>query len=116
MNKLKPLKVKLTGRKKYSRLLGGIPFSAGLRSGYVRLKPKEEVGQHSTEAKEEALVIFEGKAKISFERHSVFYVSKNSFVYIPPHTRHNVKNVGNNILKYVYMVTPIRKPDKERID
>jgi oxalate decarboxylase/phosphoglucose isomerase-like protein (cupin superfamily) len=28
-------------------------------------------------------------------------------VYIPPATRHNVKNTGDKILEYVYVVAPI---------
>ena len=109
MDKLKPLRVKLTGNKKYLRLLGGSPDTAGLRSGYVRLKPKEEIGHHSTESKEEVLVILEGKAKVCFDRNPSILSAGNSFVYIPPHTGHNVINVGNTVLKYIYIVTPVTK-------
>lgn len=112
MSKLKPLKVKLTGKNKYLRLLGGSPDSAGLRSGYVKLKPKAEIGHHSTDSKEEALVILEGKAKISFDRYPAFCVAENSFVYIPPHTEHNVRNIGKTILRYIYIVTPVTGKDK----
>jgi len=113
MHKLKPLKVRLTGKKKYLRLLGGDPDSVGLRSGYVRLKPKEEVGHHSTESKEEALIILEGRAKIFFDSYPAFCAADDSFIYIPPYTGHNVKNVGKTILKYIYIVTPVRKRVKE---
>ncbi len=60
MEKLKPLVIKLSGDEKYQRLLSGRPETAGFRSGLVNLKPKEEIGQHSTEEKEEVLIILNG--------------------------------------------------------
>ena len=65
MGKLKPLVIKLSGDEKYQRLLSGRPETAGFRSGLVNLKPKEEIGQHSTKEKEEVLVILNGKAEVS---------------------------------------------------
>ena len=38
-------------------LLHGIPQTAGMRSGFVRLKPRGSVGWHTTGQNEEALVI-----------------------------------------------------------
>jgi len=29
-----------------------------------------------------------------------------SVVYVPPYTKHNVKNVGTGTLRYVYVVAP----------
>lgn len=105
MEKLKPLVIKLSGDEKYQRLLSGRPETAGIRSGLVNLKPKEEIGQHSTEEKEEALVILNGKAEVSCDNYSPLIIEKNCLVYIPPNTMHNVKNVGIGLLRYVYIVS-----------
>jgi mannose-6-phosphate isomerase-like protein (cupin superfamily) len=32
-----------------------------------------------------------------------------AFVYIPPATRHNVANTGNDPLEYVYVVAPAKQ-------
>ncbi len=43
------------------RLLAGPPRTAGMRSGFVRLKPGQTVGWHTTGENEESLVILRGK-------------------------------------------------------
>jgi mannose-6-phosphate isomerase-like protein (cupin superfamily) len=106
MEKTKPLVIKLESSDKYLRLLAGKPQTAGMRAGLVILKPGEEIGEHSTESKEESLVILSGNAKIQCVGHPDFSAAAGSLVYIPPHTRHNVRNVGKGQLKYVYIVSP----------
>lgn len=108
MSGLKPLVKKLEGKEKYRRLLGGEPETAGFRSGCVNLEPGQDIGEHSTEGKEEALVILSGRGEISYKGEPAFIVEANSLVYIPPQTAHNVKNTGNEILKYVYIVAPVK--------
>lgn len=107
MGERKPLVVKLDSSSKYLRLLSGKPQTKGMRSGLVSLKPGEEIGEHSTENKEEALVILNGEAEISCGKAATFKAAAGSLVYIPPDTRHNVKNCGKNLLKYVYIVSAI---------
>ena len=44
-------------------LLRGVPQTAGMRSGFVRLKPGDAVGWHTTGKNEESLVILHGNGE-----------------------------------------------------
>ncbi len=87
-------------------LLKGMPQTAGLRSGYVQLKPGETVGWHSTNQNEETLVILHGKGEAEIDGAAAMPIAENMIAYIPPATRHNVKNTGDAALEYVYVVAP----------
>jgi mannose-6-phosphate isomerase-like protein (cupin superfamily) len=87
-------------------LLKGAPQTAGLRSGYVRLKPGEAVGWHTTGQNEETLVILQGKGEAEIEGSAAMPIAEKMIAYIPPATRHNVKNTGTALLEYVYVVAP----------
>jgi mannose-6-phosphate isomerase-like protein (cupin superfamily) len=87
-------------------LLKGVPQTAGMRSGYVRLKPGETVGWHTTGRNEESLVILTGCGEARLEGQQARPFSGPALVYIPPATKHNVANTGNAILEYVYVVAP----------
>lgn len=107
MSGLQPILVKLEGREKFQRLLAGIPSTAGMKSGYVTLKPGESVGEHKTEAKEEAIIILEGQADVYLEGRCMFTAAEETLMYIPPETNHDIKNKGTKRLRYVYIVTPV---------
>lgn len=107
MTNWKPSLVKLRGLEKYTRLLAGVPLTAGMKSGYVTLKPGEAVGEHKTEGREEAIVILEGKASVHCEKKFVFTAEAESLVYIPPGTNHDLRNDGIVHLRYVYVVAPV---------
>lgn len=103
-----PLTRALNCPEKDCSLLTGVPETQGMRSGFVRLKPGESVGQHSTEEHEESLVILRGKGEAKVEDRVVQF-SSGTLVYIPPRSRHNVTNTGTEPLEYVYVVAPIAK-------
>ena len=107
MDRTKPVVVKLEGSEKYQRLLPGAPVTCGMKSGHVCLKPGESVGQHSTDSREEAIVILEGCAQIIAGGAVSATASAGQLVYIPPHTDHDLRNSGNGILRYVYVVAPV---------
>ncbi len=88
-------------------LLRGAPQTTGMRSGFVRLKPGESVGEHSTQEHEEALVVLQGQGKAEVEGREALPISSRMLAYIPPRSRHNVTNTGKEILEYVYVVAPI---------
>src|SRR5258707_4202204 len=90
-------------------LLSAAPQTSGMRSGFVRLKPGESVGAHSTNENEESLVILRGHGKAEVEGHPTLQLSPEMLAYIPPHLRHNVTNTGTELLEYVYVVAPIRQ-------
>ena len=87
-------------------LLHGAPQTAGMRSGFVRLKPGETVGWHTTGNNEESLVILQGRGEARLEGQSSRPFAAPEFVYIPPGTRHNVATTGDGLLEYVYVVAP----------
>jgi mannose-6-phosphate isomerase-like protein (cupin superfamily) len=87
-------------------LLKGEPQTAGMRGGFVRLKPWEAVGWHTTGDHEEALVILHGSGEAQIEGRTPLPIAARMMVYIPPTTRHNVQNTGRELLEYVYVVAP----------
>jgi len=107
MKDLEPLLVELVGSERFQRLLAGIPSTAGMKSGYITLKPGESVGEHKTEAKEEAIIVLEGQAQVFCAGKVLFTVKERNLVYIPPGTDHDIKNNGSKPLRYVYVVSPI---------
>lgn len=102
MNKDKVFSIALKGRQRFTRLLGD-SSKKGLRAGLVVLKPKESVGEHKTEHKEEVIIILNGSATIYYGKNKKIKAPQNTFVYIPPETLHDVKNSGSKILRYLYV-------------
>ena len=102
-----PKLVQLKGEDKYQRLLAGAPETQGMKSGYMTLNPGESVGEHSTGQKEEAIIVLEGKGEISCEGALPMKAEENTLIYVPPETAHDVKNTGKDVLKYVYVVSPL---------
>jgi hypothetical protein len=90
-------------------LLEGIPQTTGMRSGFVRLKPGATVGWHTTGKNEEALVILHGQGDALIDGQARQPFTAPALVYIPPATRHNVANTGNDLLEYVYVVAPAKR-------
>jgi mannose-6-phosphate isomerase-like protein (cupin superfamily) len=90
----------------YCALLQGAPETAGMRSGFVRLKPGESVGWHSTAQNEESLIILHGVGNALIEGQAKRRFAAPRFLYIPPATRHNVENTGREVLEYIYVVAP----------
>ena len=91
-------------------LLRGVPQTAGMRSGFVRLKPGESVGWHTTGKNEESLVILRGHGEARIEGQLAHPFAAPTLVYIPTGTRHDVANTGNELLEYVYVVAPAPVP------
>ena len=75
-------------------LLKGYPQTAGIRIGFVRLKPGETVGWRTTASQEESLVILDGKGKALSDGEAGQPFVAPALVYIPPSTRHNVEKHG----------------------
>lgn len=108
MNQSKSFKIiPLEGTKKYTRLLKEGVDALRLKSGYVILQPGESVGEHSTENKEEIVIILEGEAEVIVEGNTPSMVKGQNAIYIPPVTIHNIKNIGEDQLKYVFTVTTV---------
>ena len=101
----KPKIVKLESNSKYQRLFNKDSGTRGLKSGHVILKKGEEIGEHSTDGIEEALVILKGKGLLLINSEEEFDFEDNSVLYIPPDTVHNVKNTGKGIFEYIFITS-----------
>lgn len=100
--------IKLQGKRKFLRLFGSSSKEKGLVSGFVALKPGKSVGLHNTKNKEEALIILKGRAQVCCGKNpNVRKVKAISFVYIPPKTDHDIKNIGKGVLRYVYLTASV---------
>jgi len=82
-----------------------------VKAGFVVLKEGEGVGEHVAKQKEEIIVILEGAAKVVCENEEEV-VREQSVVYLPKNSKHNVINVGENLLKYVYITALLNAPNK----
>jgi mannose-6-phosphate isomerase-like protein (cupin superfamily) len=78
-----------------------------MRSGYVTLHPRESVGEHSTGANEELLVVLSGAGEMHFPAHGSLQLRAPCTAYCPPHTEHDVTNTGKEPLRYVYVVARV---------
>ena len=103
-----PLAIPLTCSQSDCPVLTGAPQTTGMRSGFVRLKPGETVGWHTTGKNEEALVVLHGKGKALIDGQAGLPFIAPALVYIPPATRHNVENTGSDPLEYEYVVAPAK--------
>ncbi len=108
MSKPRPLTLPLACSNADCPLLEGAPQTAGMRSGFVRLKPGETVGWHTTGSHEEALVILHGEGVALIDGQPKQAFAAPALAYIPPATRHNVQNTGKELLEYVYVVAPAK--------
>ncbi len=106
MSKPHPLTMPLECSKGDCPLLQGAPLTTGMRSGFVRLKPGETVGWHTTGQNEEALVILRGQGEALIEGHQKLALAAPMLAYIPPASRHNVADTSKEALEYVYVVAP----------
>ncbi len=77
-----------------------------MRAGMVTLGPGEDCGRHCTEEYEELLVILEGRGEAEHEGYGPLALAAGQVAYIPPGTFHNVRNRGDGVLRYVYVVAP----------
>ena len=104
----RPLAIPLTCSQGDCPVLTGAPQTTGMRSGFVRLKPGETVGWHTTGKNEEALVVLHGKGNALIDGQPGMPFVAPALVYIPPDTRHNVENTGSDPLEYEYVVAPAK--------
>jgi len=108
----RPLAIPLTCSQGDCPVLTGAPQTTGMRSGFVRLKPGQTVGWHTTGKNEEAMVVLHGKGTALIEGprggQPGMPFAAPALVYIPPDTRHNVENTGSDPLEYEYVVAPAK--------
>lgn len=92
----------------YVELLRGPPQTASMESGAVSLAPHASVGAHDTEDYEELLVPVEGRGELRIDGQAPLALSPGLVAYTPPHTRHDVVNVGDVVFRYIYVAARTR--------
>lgn len=103
----KVLVIDLNENPENQKLLDGKPQTCGMRSGRVYLPPGQACGQHSTKDREELLVFLSGRGELMIGEKDCYQVGRGRVSYIPPHTAHDVKNIGSEPLIYIYCVAPV---------
>jgi quercetin dioxygenase-like cupin family protein len=79
------------------------PETRATKAGKVILRPGESIGEHSTEKREETIVVVRGTATVSVEGKNVSLEEAQAF-FIPEGKKHNVSNNAKKELEYVYVV------------
>lgn len=95
--------MKIINLKKAGKLVEP-PETQNIKSGFVVLKPGQEIGEHVTENKEELIVILEGSGEAIVEGEKSG-LKKGQVAYIEKNKKHNIVNIGKIDLKYVYIVS-----------
>jgi mannose-6-phosphate isomerase-like protein (cupin superfamily) len=89
-------------------LLTGPPQTAGMVSGRIVLRLGAAMHRHSTEGHEELLVVLQGRGQVVLGREPVS-IAVGEVLYIPPGTEHEVRNVGTDELRYIFVAAPARR-------
>lgn len=88
----------------YLPLLEGPPGTVAMKAGLVILAPGGSVGLHSTEGREEFLVILEGAGEFRITGGPTLPVAAGGALYCPPGRFHDVVNTGPGPLRYIFVV------------
>lgn len=97
--------LRLESTKKYQRLLSKDLGSFGIKAGHVILKSGEDIGEHSTDKREEIIIILKGKGEARIGKEGVLKIEGDTVLYIPPQTEHDIKNSGRGILEYIFVTS-----------
>jgi quercetin dioxygenase-like cupin family protein len=92
-----------TAEQDYVELRRGPPETASMESGAVSLAPGKTVGMHDTGSYEELLVPLEGRGELRVPGRPSIPLAPGLVAYSPPHTSHDVANVGPGIFRYVFV-------------
>ena len=113
MTDLKEAKlIKLESKEKYQRLISKELGRYGIKAGHIVLKPGGTIGEHSTDEKEEIIVVTKGKGEAIIGGESILDIDKNFVLYIPPDTYHDIKNTGSESLEYIFITSKVDKAEK----
>jgi quercetin dioxygenase-like cupin family protein len=79
-----------------------------MQSGAVSLAPGKTVGTHDTEGYEELVIPLEGRGELRIPGRAPVPIAPGVVAYAPPHTAHDVANVGDGVFRYVFVAAPRR--------
>ncbi len=93
-----------TGGEKHIELVGA-PYTVSMRSGCILLLPGESVGLHDSGEKEELLITLSGRGEFHSPGMDPLPIHSGAILYNPPHTAHEVINTGDQVLRYIYVIS-----------
>ena len=103
MSKVKARIVKFKYRTGYQRLTSRESGTCGLKAGHVVLHPGQNIGRHTTAEREEIIIVLKGKGEVLIDNSGAVKIQGSSALYIPPHTGHDIKNIGRERLDYIFV-------------
>jgi quercetin dioxygenase-like cupin family protein len=81
--------------------------SMRMKSALVNLQSGQNIGSHNTGNREELLIVLEGTGEVNAEGLGKQSVTKDTIIYIPPNIQHDVKNTGDNPMRYIYILSQV---------
>lgn len=82
-----------------------------LHSGFVNLKKGESIGRHNSKSYEELIIVLKGIGRFETEGREPLVIKEGEALYSPPFSEHNVTNIGDEDLKYVYVVADTKEKE-----
>ena len=80
------------------------PRSQRIKVGRIRLEPNEQVGEHTTDGREEMIVMLKGKASLLRDGKKIV-LTDGQTQYISEGTKHNIINQYQEPAEYIYVVS-----------
>ena len=104
--------IRLESKEKYQRLISDKLGSRRIKAGHVVLKPGEKIGEHSTGAKEEVILILKGRGEAIIGKKNILNIDKDVVLYIKPDIDHDIRNIGSESLEYIFITSKVDKAEK----
>lgn len=87
----------------YQPLLTGAPQTTSMEAGLVILAPGKSGSLHSSKGYEETLVVLAGQGVMDIVGGAPLTLRAGAIAYCPVRTEHQIRNIGAEPLKYVYV-------------
>ena len=97
--------VKLESNEMYQRLLNRDSDTLGIKCGHIILNPGQNVGEHTTGEYEEVIIVLQGNGETRINHKSILQIDCRAVLYIPPETKHDIKNTGDRVLEYIFITS-----------
>ena len=104
---LRPMLIQIpSGGEKHIELVGA-PYTASLQSGCISLQQGESMELHNSGEHEELLITLSGRGEFRSPGMDPLSIHSGCILYNPPHTAHEVINTGDQVLRYIYVVSKV---------
>jgi mannose-6-phosphate isomerase-like protein (cupin superfamily) len=73
--------------------------------GTSDIPPRSALPYHAHEKEEEVMFIYKGKGEVIIEG-EIFPLESETMIFIPPGIKHQIRNIGDEALSFVYFCAP----------